>query len=100
MPSGSDQASLVPVLRTSDKSLLLVVKTVLEAAGIPYAVQGEAAMRLFPLGAFGAGMFQPVLGAAILVAQERAQEARDLLEGLEGEGSGGAEPAGPADDET
>lgn len=72
---------LVAVLRTSDSNLLPVVKSMLDAAGIPYVVQGDEAMGLFPLGPFGGGMIRRVLGAAILVPRDREEEARQLLEG-------------------
>jgi hypothetical protein len=71
------------VLRTSDSNLMPVVKSVLDAAGIPYVVQGDEAMGLLPLGPFGGGVFSRVLGASILVPRDRAEEARELLEGFE-----------------
>ena len=74
---------LVAVLRTSDSNLMPVVKSVLDAAGIPYIVQGDEAMGLLPLGPFGGGVFSRVLGASILVPSNRADEARALLESFE-----------------
>jgi len=71
---------LVTVLRTSDSTLLPVVKSLLDAAGIPFVVQGDEAMGLLPLGPFGGGMFRRVLGASVLVPGDRADEARELLE--------------------
>ncbi|HXV78127.1 MAG TPA: DUF2007 domain-containing protein [Candidatus Polarisedimenticolaceae bacterium] len=70
---------LVAVLRTSDSNLLPVVKSVLQAAGIPFVVQGDEAMGLLPLGPFGGGVFRDVLGASVLVPQDRADEALELL---------------------
>jgi len=74
---------LVAVLRTSDSTLMPVVKSVLDAAGIPYIVQGDQAMGLLPLGPFGGGVFSRVLGASVLVPADRADEARALLESFE-----------------
>lgn len=74
---------LVAVLRTSDSNLMPVVKSVLDAAGIPYLVQGDEAMGLLPLGPFGGGVFRRVLGASVLVPRDRAEEARELLESFE-----------------
>ena len=74
---------LVAVLRTSDNNLMPVVKSVLDAAGIPSLVQGDEAMGLLPLGPFGGGVFSRVLGASVLVPRNRAEEARDLLESFE-----------------
>jgi len=78
-----DDAEMIAVLRTSDSNLLPVVKSVLDAAGIPYVVQGDEAMGLLPLGPFGGGVFSRVLGASILVPRDRAEEALDLLESFE-----------------
>jgi hypothetical protein len=81
---GSDEdAELVAVLRTSDSTLMPVVKSVLDAAGIPYLVQGDEAMGLLPLGPFGGGVFSRVLGASVLVPRDRAEEALALLESFE-----------------
>jgi hypothetical protein len=77
------EQELVAVLNTSDSALLPVLKSVLDAAEIPYVVQGDQAMGLFPLGSFGGGLFRRVLGASILVPREREQEARELLESYE-----------------
>ena len=70
-------------MRTSDSNLLPVVKSVLEAAQIPFLVQGDEAMGMMPLGPFGGGMFRDVLGASVLVPSERAEEALGLLRGVE-----------------
>ena len=75
--------TLVPVFATADSSLLSVVKTALEAAEIPFVVQGEGGMRLFPLGRFALGVRKRVLGATILVPDTVAEEAREFLESFE-----------------
>ena len=79
----ADENEMVAVLRTSDSTLMPVVKSVLDAAGIPYIVQGDEALGLLPLGPFGGGVFSRVLGASSLVPQERAEEALALLESFE-----------------
>ena len=71
---------LETVLRTTDPGLLPIARTVLEAAGIPFVVQGEAALNYFPLGPAAARATGRVTGASILVPRERADEARELLE--------------------
>ena len=78
-----DERKLVPVFATADSSLLSVVKTALEAAEIPFVVQGEGGMRLFPLGRFALGVRKRVLGATILVPDTVAEEAREFLESFE-----------------
>lgn len=77
------EQELVAILNTADNALLPVLKSVLDAAAIPYVVQGEEAMGLFPLGSFGGGLFRRVLGASILVPRDREQEARELLQSYE-----------------
>jgi len=73
---------LVTVLETSDFSLLLVAKSVLESAGIPYFAKGEGVQDLFGAGRIGSG-FNPLVGPVQLqVPEERAQEAAVLLENL------------------
>ncbi len=79
MDSGEDKG-LVPVYRTADNMLLPLLKSVLDAAGIPYVVQGEGALGLFPLGEFSIGVNRRSLGAIIRVESDRAEEARALLE--------------------
>ncbi len=76
--SGGD---LVAVFETADVALLPVAKSVLEAAGIPFLVQGEEALGLLPVGRFATGLTQRGQGmvAIIHVAEERADEVRELL---------------------
>ena len=71
---------LVPVLTTTDPTLLPVAKSVLEAAGIPHVVQGEAGISVFPLGPAAARATNRVTGAMILVTRSHFEEARALLE--------------------
>ncbi len=75
--SGEDE-ELVEVARTQDNSLLLVYKSLLEGAGIPFTVHGERRMVMEPLGgAFGRPLTS--WGASVLVAKDRADEAKELL---------------------
>lgn len=72
-----DEAELIPVFETSDADTLPVVKSALDAAGIPYLVQGDESFGLLPA---GGGFFgKRGLGVAILVPADRAEEARELL---------------------
>lgn len=76
---------LVDVFDTSDVSLLPVVKSVLEAAGIPFFVQGDEALGVLPVGRVGVGGFSAEghgLAATILVPRSRAEEVRELLDAL------------------
>ena len=69
---------LVEVARTQDSSLLLVFKSLLDGADIPYTVLGERRMTMEPVGgAFGRPLTS--WGAVIFVPAERAEEAKELL---------------------
>jgi len=74
-----EAGDLVDVLRTTDLTLLAVVKTALEGADIPFSVQGEEGLHQIPVGPFGFGFFRRVLGAVIRVPRERAEEAKAYL---------------------
>jgi hypothetical protein len=58
---------LVSVFQTTVADTLPVVKTALDAAGIPYLVQGDEAFGVLPI------------NVAILVPADRADEARELI---------------------
>lgn len=73
---------LVAVFNTTDAALLPIVTSALDAAGIPFFVQGEQHLGLFPLGSFGVGVSKRALGAIIHVPAERADEAREILKGV------------------
>ena len=75
-----DKGALVEVLRTTDVGLLTVIRSVLDAADIPYVVQGEAGVNLFPLGEAGTQVTRRLTGASLLVSPDRAEEARALIE--------------------
>ena len=71
--------SPVTVLASADPAVILVAKSILEQADIPYFAKGEGTQDLFALGRFGTG-FNPGVGAIQLqVAPENADAARDLL---------------------
>jgi hypothetical protein len=71
---------LVALFKTPDIALLMVVKSLLESAGISYMVQGEEGLHVFPL-SFSAGFFNPsAYGAVIRVRREDLPDARKLLE--------------------
>jgi hypothetical protein len=71
---------LLPVLNTTDPMLLAMVKSVLEAAAIPFIVQGEAGVHFFPLGAAGSRVTNRSTGTIVLVEEGRFEEARALLD--------------------
>jgi len=71
---------LLPVLKTTDPMLLSMAKSVLEAADIPFVVQGEAGVSVFPLGPAGAHVTNRSTGTIVLVEESRFEEAKSLLE--------------------
>ena len=71
---------LLPVLKTTDPMALSMAKSVLEAAAIPFIVQGEAGVNVFPLGAAGTQVTDRSTGAVILVEEPLFEEAKTLLE--------------------
>jgi hypothetical protein len=84
LPEESDTDSeLVAAFTTADSSLLPLVKSVLDSAGIPYLVQGDETLGLFPLGRFGVGVSKRTLGAIVRVPRARLEETRELLRGFE-----------------
>lgn len=70
---------LVPVFATADVALLMVVKSVLDAEGIDYLVQGEESLGLFPVGPIGGGLAGRAFAAIVKVAPEKAAEVEALL---------------------
>ncbi|MFQ5890807.1 MAG: DUF2007 domain-containing protein [Gemmatimonadota bacterium] len=71
---------LVELTSTTDVGFLPLVKSVLDAAGIPYVVQGEEALGLLPVGAYSGREGPRPLRASILVPGDRLEEARSLLD--------------------
>jgi hypothetical protein len=71
----------VPVFRTSDVSELAIVKSVLDAEGIDYVVQGEEALTLLPVSTLWGGLGKAGVVAVIEVPEESAKEAQIVLRG-------------------
>lgn len=74
-----DADDWVAVVRTTDPAFLPMARSVLEAAGIPFLVQGEAGVNVFPLGPAATRVTNRVTGASILVRSRDAEEAEALL---------------------
>lgn len=78
---------LIAVFETADPALLPVVKSVLEAAEIPFFVQGDEAMGLLPVGRFATGLTQKGQGmvAIVHVDKDHEERAREVLSPLDSE---------------
>ena len=78
-----DLGELVPLVDVSDPALLPVLRSVLEAAGIPVLVQGEHSLTLSPAMLLRAADPANICWR-VMVPEQVAAEARALLEQLEG----------------
>ena len=91
--TAGDEGPFVELLQTHDMAELGLAKSILASADIPFLVDGEGSLGLFPLttpGFFG----KRGLGAVLRVRREDLEEARAVLE----EATGSA-PDGGADEE-
>lgn len=78
-PVADSGNAMVRVYRSADASLLPVIQSLLEASAIPVTIQGGETAGLFPFGPVGGGSDDRYLGAVILVPEDRADEAKELL---------------------
>lgn len=71
----------VVVFETSDVSLLPILRSVLDAAGIPCVIEGEEALGMLPMGGVGGSLSTGRKGieARVLVPADRREEAATLL---------------------
>ncbi len=77
--SPSTHEDLVTIMETADVNLLVVIKSILQGAEIPFLVQGDEALSLLPLAQLGGPLSRRGLGVAIMVATEDVEAARELL---------------------
>ena len=91
-PEDHDAPEYEKVFETSEADVIPVIKSVLEGAEIPYLVEGEDLMNLFPSDMLG-GIYKSSAEVHFMVTAARAAEARELLsahlESLADEASGG-----------
>lgn len=67
----TDQFKMVPIFKTNDQGLLMILQSVLNGAEIPFFVRGEEAASLMPL------------KATIVVPEPHVEAAKGLLEGIQ-----------------
>jgi hypothetical protein len=81
------EVELIAVFETADPALLPIAKSVLEAAEIPFFVQGDEAMGLLPVGRFATGLTQKGQGMVAIVHVDKKHEerAKEVLSPLETE---------------
>ena len=72
----------VCVWETSDPAVLPVIESLLQAAEIPFFVQGEESLGMLPMGGIGGthSTLRKGIVARILVEPARAEEARTLID--------------------
>ncbi len=75
----SPPGAWVKVFETSQADLIPVIRSLLEAAEIPYVTDGGAMMNLYPSNFLG-GVFRSSAEIKFRVPASRAEEARALLE--------------------
>jgi len=76
-------AELVHLLTTPDIAHLIVIKSVLESAGIPFLVQGEEGLHQIPV-SMAMGFFRAdAFGAVVRVHRRDLEDAQVLLQGVE-----------------
>lgn len=75
----SEPRDLVTVLETADVNFLVIVKSLLDSAEIPFLIQGEEALSMLPVGRLGGPFARRGLAAAVMVPEEHAEAARALL---------------------
>ncbi len=69
----------VELFKTPDIALFMVVKSALEASGIPFAVQGEEGLHMLPLTLSGGLFNTSAYGAVIRVRLEDYADAKKIL---------------------
>lgn len=84
---------LVKVFETGEASLIPVVKSLLDDAGIDFSTRGEPIQDLFGWGRFGTGLNYVVGPVEFLVREEEASDAAELLSHM-------ADPLAPESDES
>ena len=82
VPQGKSE--LVPVFVTLDPGLLAIAETMLQSAGIPLVIEGARPQAYW--GADPLGLHRPGGQSVLCVAPQDADDAREILAELRGEG--------------
>ena len=83
-PRVADDEALEPVIEATDLTEVTIIKSVLDAASIPYLTRGEDRFNAFRGTFAGGSIFNPhSRGVIFAVPSRMAEEARALLEELD-----------------
>lgn len=89
-PEDHEDLHYVEVLETADPALVPFLRPTLESAGIPFVIEGEEGLGIFPIGLGNTRFDSAGLAVRVLVPEERVDEARALLESTSrAQGAGG-----------
>lgn len=82
MPGGAvdEGADPVRLVKAADPVRLSVLKTLLEAEGIPYFVQGEESLHMLPIAGQGGIFSKDGLAASVMVSENYIEQARAVIE--------------------
>jgi hypothetical protein len=83
-----DNVALVPLFESSDEAVLMVAKSILEGAGIPYFVENARSRNMMGAGRLGGGSLITA-PAVIVVREDEAAAAAELLKDLRSGMTGG-----------
>lgn len=88
LPSASEPLpfELTTVLETGDQSLVAVVKSLLDSAGIPCVARNERLQNLFGWGSIGTGFNAAMGPIRVQVLKEDEETARELLRAVPASG--------------
>ncbi len=78
-PEDHHPVEYVKVLETSEPTLIPVIKSLFDGAGIPFLTRGESMMDLFPSQMLGP-VYKSAGAVKFRVPAEREEEARELLD--------------------
>jgi hypothetical protein len=82
-PEQTEWRDMVILRTVSDSAFLLVAKSVLQEAGIPYWTKNEGLQDLIGFGRVGTGFNVMIQPLELLVPREYFEEADRLLDGVE-----------------
>jgi len=79
----AERKEMVTIAKISDYAFLLVAKSVLQDAGIPYLAKNEGVQDLFGLGRIGTGFSVVAQPVELQVPRELVDDAIQLLDEIE-----------------